>query len=244
MVEELRIMKGNQLGENGKVLCSERNERGREKVPNGRRDDCYCVLLTLHHWRVVLEEELVEVLVNEGTEASTCQCCMQEVTWSQHDCHMTENHTHIKFDYTYLHCWNWGLEMEHIMSPDLHQKVSMNINFCSTPCPTPSYLASRLAGGERWPTTWGLVWTCDVPHRRRGACRTGDSEGCQRRSDDQCLWASPYRCQNTPSEGHPGERYMYRYYYINLGREELRSIEHCQVQYHSNNNILINGDFN
>lgn len=80
MVEELRIMKGNQLRENGKVLCSERNERGREKVPNGRRDDCYCILLTLHHWRVVLEEELVEVLVNEGAEASTRQRCMQEVT--------------------------------------------------------------------------------------------------------------------------------------------------------------------
>lgn len=84
MVEELRIMKGNQLGENGKVLCSERNKRGREreKVPNlnGRRDDCYCILLTLHHWRVVLEEELVEVLVNEGAEASTRQRCMQEVT--------------------------------------------------------------------------------------------------------------------------------------------------------------------
>ena len=42
-----------------------------------RDDHKAAVLLTLHHWRVVLEEELVEVLVNEGTEAGTSQCCMR-----------------------------------------------------------------------------------------------------------------------------------------------------------------------
>ena len=43
-------------------------------------------LLTLHNWRVVLEEELVEILVNEGTETSVSQGCDRS-----HDHHMITN---------------------------------------------------------------------------------------------------------------------------------------------------------
>lgn len=83
--------------------------------------------------------------------------------------------------------------------PTIHRKV---VNFSPTHCPTP-YLASRLAGDERWPTTWGLVWTFGVPHRRRGVCHTGGNEECQRRSGDPCLWLSPCQYHYTPTGGHP-----------------------------------------
>ena len=77
MVEEFRIMKCNQLREYCEVFCA-CEEQVDEVV------EYQWVWLTLHHWRVVFEEEEMKKPVDEGTEAEISQRCKKSHRSSDH----------------------------------------------------------------------------------------------------------------------------------------------------------------